>query len=374
MSLERFRTNTSHKPDLLLALLVFCLAIFGLIMIYSSSVVISYDLFKNNHYYLDKQGISLLISLVLWYIFSKIDYRFWQKHAFAILLVGLGLLVAIFIPGIGASIGGAKRWIYIGGQYFQSSEFVKLAVCIYLSAWFSKRNFNIREFKKDLLPFIAIISLIFFLIMKQPDMGTGSIIVFVCITILLVSGIDLKLLFSGIIGLAGVFYVFIRSSEYRWHRFLTFLNPEQEKLGISYHINQSLIAIGSGGLLGLGFGQSKQKFLYLPSAHTDSIFAIIVEELGLLRVLLVLLAYVLIAWRGYRIAKFAPDKFGQLLATGITTWIVAQAFVNISAMTGLMPLTGVPLPFISYGGSSLMVLFAAVGILINISKYSEERS
>jgi len=218
------------------------------------------------------------------------------------------------------------------------------------------------------LPFIFIVSVIAFLIIKEPDMGTMSIITGIAAIMFFVAGASWQHILAGALSVIVFFVIMIKTAPYRMQRLMVFLNPSQGNLDASYHINQAILAIGSGGLWGLGFGKSMQKYFYLPEAHTDSIFAIIAEELGFLRAIFVIIIFVLIAWRGYRIAKNAPDTFSRLLATGITSWIVFQALVNLAAISGAMPLTGVPLPFVSYGGSSLVILLAAVGILLNISK------
>lgn len=369
MSLAKYRTE-NKKPDYILALLIFGLSVFGIIMVYSASVVESYQVFGYNYFYLNKQAVSFVIGIVCMLIASAINYRVYQKYAVWMLIATIFLLIAVFIPGISLEVGGAHRWIKIGSNVFQPAEIIKLTFIIYLSAWLAKKGDDIKNFKTGFLPFIFMIGIIIFLIMKEPDMGTMSVIVATAAVTFFASGASITHITLGAASLIGLFWIFIKSSPYRFARFATFLNPSSESLGASYHITQAIIAIGSGGLLGVGFGLSKQKYMFLPEAHTDSIFAIITEELGFLRAALVLVAYLLIAWRGYKIAKEAPDTFGRLLAVGITTWIVFQALINLGAMTGLIPLTGVPLPFVSYGGSSLIILLIAVGILLNISKQS----
>jgi len=367
LSLDKFRKKEG-KPDYYLILLVFILSLFGLIMIYSSSVIVSYKIFGYNWYYLNKQAISLLIGIVVWFIFAKIDYRVWQKSALYLLIATIILLIAVFIPGLGRSMGGATRWIGFGSFTFQPSEIAKLTFTIYLAAWLTKKGQGIKNFQTGFLPFIFIVSVIAFLIIKEPDMGTMSIITGIAAIMFFVAGASWQHILAGALSVIVFFVIMIKTAPYRMQRLMVFLNPSQGNLDASYHINQAILAIGSGGLWGLGFGKSMQKYFYLPEAHTDSIFAIIAEELGFLRAIFVIIIFVLIAWRGYRIAKNAPDTFSRLLATGITSWIVFQALVNLAAISGAMPLTGVPLPFVSYGGSSLVILLAAVGILLNISK------
>lgn len=367
MSLDRFRPQR-QKPDYLLLIVIFILILFGFLMIYSSSVVESFEKYGYNHYYLLKQFKAFLLGVVFWLVFSQINYRVWKKYAASLLLFTLIILIAVFIPGLGREAGGANRWIDLGPLAFQPTEISKLTFIIYLSAWLAKKGEGIGDFQQGVLPFIIIVSVIAFLIIKQPDMGTMSIITGIAAILFITAGANWQYIFMGGLAAMGIFMLLIKSAPYRLQRLMVFLNPASENLGASYHINQAFLAIGSGGLFGLGFGQSKQKFFYLPEAHTDSIFAIIVEELGFFRSSLVILAFLLIAWRGLKIAKNAPDDFGRLLACGITFWIISQALINIAAITGLLPLTGIPMPFVSYGGTSLVVLLAGVGILTNISK------
>jgi cell division protein FtsW len=240
-----------------------------------------------------------------------------------------------------------------------------------LAAWLEKKGEGIKDFYSGTIPFLFLNLVVLGLIILQPDMGTMVIVAMTAFIIFYLAG-SKRIHLAGIgVSALIVIWILIKSAPYRMRRLLVFLKPEQVE-GSAYHINQILIAIGSGGLLGLGFGQSRQKYLYLPQVHTDSIFAIIVEELGFLRAALILGVFVFFAWRGYRIARQAPDVFARLVATGITSWIIVQAFINIAAMLGIVPLTGVPLPFISFGGSSLVMCLAAIGILLNISKQSVE--
>lgn len=367
MSLERFRQHQA-KPDYLFVLLVFILIIFGLIMIYAASAYTAEKSFGDSAYYFHKQFKSFLVGATVWLIFSKIDYRFWRKNALAMLIITLVLLIAVFIPGISLKLQGASRWISMGPIFFQPSEIAKFTFTIYLAAWLAKKGEGIRDLQSGFIPFAVIVGLVAFLIIKQPDMGSMSVIAFISAVMFIVAGASWQHISFGLASCFVFFLLLIKSAPYRFQRLLTFLNPSGQELGSSYHINQSLLGIGSGGLLGVGFGKSTQKLFYLPQAHTDSIFAIIVEELGFIRALVVVGVFILIAWRGLKIAKNAPDEFSRLFCVGIISWIMIQAFVNIAAMLGLIPLTGLPLPFVSYGGSSLVVLLGAIGVLTNISK------
>lgn len=367
MSLQRYRIR-QQKPNYLLAFIVFGLVIFGLLMIYSASVVRSYQTFGYNYYYLNHQALSFLVGIVFWFIAMKIDYRFWQKNALWLFLISVIFLITVYIPGVGVELQGAKRWISLGPIFFQPSEIVKFTFIIYLAAWLSKRREKIKDFFSGFIPFAITFAIVAILILKEPDMGTTIVLTIIAITMFFVSGAPLLHIGIGSLIACVFFWILVKTSPYRLQRLMVYLNPEGKSLESGYHINQALMAIGSGGLFGLGFGQSKQKYLYLPETHIDSIFAIIVEELGFLRSSIIVIAFIVIGYIGYKISKTAPDIFSRLVAIGITTWIMAQAFLNIATMLGIVPLTGVPLPFISYGGTSLIITLFAVGVLINISK------
>ncbi len=341
---------------------VVVLSLFGVLMVYDSSVAIAIRDFGNQYYYLRDQLKWLAVGFITLTVFSFVDYHYWHKVALPLLLGTLVLLLAVFLPGIGIVALGAHRWINLGFFVLQPAELAKLVLVIYLSAWFSVRE------RERLLAFALLVSMVVGLVLLEPDLGTSVIIVVIALILYFSSGapaihfaVIIPILIVGVIGLAII-------SPYRMARLTTFLHPEQDPLGSSYHIRQVLLGLGSGGWFGLGVGQSRQKYEYLPEANTDSIFAIIGEETGFMGAGAIILMYMFASWRGFRIAKRAKDGFGRLLAIGITSWISLQTIINLSAMVALLPLTGVPLPFISYGGSSLIVTLAAVGILLNISK------
>jgi cell division protein FtsW len=358
------------KPDYILALLVLALVLFGLIVISSVSVVVSYDTYGDSHRLFTDQLTSALIGLVAFFVVSKIHYKFWQKNAFLMLVITLVLLILVFVPGIGFEHGGARRWI-IFPIFFQPSEIIKLTFLFYLGAWLTKKGQKVKDFSMGFLPFLALMVLIAGLIMMQPDLGTMLVIAMMSSVLFFVAGANMKHILLTLVGSVSIVSLLIISSPYRKARLTAFLNPEENMLGIGYHIQQALVAIGSGGWIGRGFGRSLQKFSYLPEVVGDSVFAVMSEELGFLRIILFFGVYVLLILRGFKIAQAAPDNFAKLLAVGITTWIGFQAFVNMAAMLALVPLTGLPLPFISYGGSSLIMSLVAMGVLYNISKYSE---
>lgn len=364
----RILADKNKKPDFVFAIIVIVLSLFGIVMISSSSMVISFERFGSNYHYAGSQAISFIVGLGAMVLTYLIDYRYWKKYSFTLLIVALGLLVLVLIPGLGKNLGGAQRWINIFGFMFQPSEVIKLAIIIYLASWFERREDKISSLSTGFLPFVFLLGIIGLLIMLQPDLGTFSVILLTAVAIYFVSGANYKHILLGGGILAVVYEILIKIEPYRMNRFLVFLDPSKDTQGIAYHINQALLAIGTGGLWGLGFGQSRQKYLYLPQAHTDSIFAIIAEELGFIRSSLVLLVFLVLAIKGFKIAKNAPDNFSKFLATGITSWMVFQTIINVAAMLNLVPMTGVPLPFISSGGTSLVVLLAATGIMLNISK------
>jgi cell division protein FtsW len=367
--------ETDKKIDRWLFFGVMALVVFGLVMISSAGVAYSQSRFGDSYYFFKRQLLyGILPGLLALYFFQKFDYRRIKKFTIPLFMATLILLTLVFIPGIGASIYGANRWLQLGPISFQPSEMAKLATILYLAAWLeSKGKKKIKDFFEGYVPFLGIIGVAGFLIIKQPDTGTLGILVLVSLSIYFASGANIShLLSTFILGIIGLL-VLIKIEPYRMNRFSVFLNPEMDPRGIGYQINQALLALGTGGIFGLGIGHSRQKFNYLPEPVGDSIFAIIGEELGLLGAVTVIGLFLFVAVRGFFIAKNAPDDFGKLTAVGITSWIIFQAFINIAAMTSLIPLTGVPLPFVSYGGTSLVFLMAGVGILLNISKHGKNK-
>lgn len=371
MPLDQYRPKNQRRGDPSILLITIGLCLFGLLMISSASVVVSYQKFGSNNVYLTRQAIYFSIGLVAMVVTSLIDYNFWRKYSKVILAISIILLIAVEIPGIGRIAGGAQRWIYIGPISIQPSEIIKLAFIIYAAAWLEKKKDQLGSLKNGVIPFIILLSILAFLIIRQPDMGTTLVVSFVAFIMLYIADTPLKYIFGSLVGGMSLGLLLIRSSHYRWERFLTFLNPKSDLQGAGYQINQALIAIGSGSWLGLGFGMSRQKYLFLPEVQTDAIFAVIVEELGYLRVLLLILVFVLFGIKGFAIAKKAPDLFAKLVVVGVIAWVLFQAFVNMAGIMGIIPLAGIPLPFISAGGSSLVSLMAGVGIVYNISKQSE---
>jgi cell division protein FtsW len=352
--------SASHRPDWLLVGLVLGLTVFGVVMVGNASVVEAYRDFGNKFYYFRLQIFWAILGIVAFFVFSFFDYRRLRKLAILLMIFSLLSLIVVLIPGIGTKVLGARRWLVLGPLTFQPAELAKLSFVVYLATFLSN--------KRKLLPFLIILGILLGLIMLEPDLGTAVVLAATSLVVYFVSGAPLLSL--ALVGLAGILAgtSLILFSPYRRERLSTFLNPTHDPLGASYHIRQILIAIGSGGLFGVGLGQSRQKYEYLPAVTTDSIFAVIAEELGFIGAAAILIVFLILIWRGMKIAKEAPDEFGKLLAVGITSWIGFQALVNLSAMVALVPLTGVPLPFISYGGSSLVLSLTAMGILVNIAK------
>jgi len=350
------------SPDWVLVALVVSLTLFGLLMVYNSSVALAIRDFGNQYYYLKEQLKWVVVGLAIFGVCSVIDFRFWKSIAFPLLLFLILLLLIVLIPGVGIKALGARRWINLGFFVLQPAEFAKLSLVIYLSAWFSAKE------KGRFLSFVLLLGVVVGLVILEPDLGTSLIIVFTAVVLYFLSDAPVShffvltpVLVTAVIGLAIL-------SPYRFQRLTTFFNPESDPLGASYHIRQAIIALGSGGMFGVGIGQSRQKYQYLPEANTDSIFAIIGEELGYFGALTLLILFGILLWRGFRIAQKCSDTFGKFLALGITSWIGIQIAMNIGAMVALIPLTGVPLPLISYGGSSLIIILTALGILTNISR------
>jgi cell division protein FtsW len=306
---------------------------------------------------------------IMLFITSNIYYRNWRRFAFYIFIAALILTAAVFVPGIGMSHGGATRWINLGFTTVQPSEFLKIGFVIYLATWFSGIHNKIGDIRFGLLPFVGSVGVVGAIMLAQPDTDTFIIMGAAGMAMFLAAGAKWRDVL-GIVGTAILGLLIIALIRpYVMERLTTFLDPEADPLGSGYQIQQSLIAIGSGGAVGRGFGQSIQKFEYLPEAIGDSIFAVYAEEFGFLGTSILIIGLVSLALRGYKIAAQAEDIFGTLLVTGFITVIIAQAFLNIAAMTGMAPLSGLPLPFISHGGTALMSTLAALGIVLNVSKY-----
>lgn len=316
-----------------------------------------------------QQIIYGLIGCIGLYFFAfKIDYRLLRRFAFPLLLFGLTVSSLVFLPNVGFSHGGASRWISVGPFFFQPSEFLKLGIIVYLAAWISSKKRNIADFKTGFLPFAGILAAAGFILVLQRDMGTLGVMIISCVALFFLGGGKAKHLLVGlaIIGVAFAFLVYFE--PYRMKRITVFLDPSYDPQGAGYQLRQSLIAIGAGGIAGKGFGMSAQKFTYLPEPVSDSIFAVFAEEFGFIGGLFLLCLFLFFLYKGFSISIRAPDDFGRLLGAGIVIMIVVQSLINVAAMAGIFPLTGIPLVFVSKGGSSLIATLVEAGILLSISK------
>lgn len=349
----------------MLLISVIIIAILGIIMIYSSSCIWSKYKFDDAYKYLKSQCLFFCISIILMYFASKINYSLYYKYSNFILLICTILLILVLIPGIGSVRNGSRSWFGFGGFGIQPSEFTKLGIIIFSSKYFT--NNKIKDIK-SIYPIILILIIIFGLIMLQPDFGTGIIIVITVIALMFVAGVKIK--YFIILGIIGIFSIIglIIIAPYRIKRITSFLNPWSDPLGSGFQIIQSLYAIGPGGLLGMGLGNSIQKHFYLPEPQTDFIFSIISEELGFMGVLIVAILFLLIIYSGIKISLLQKDKFSKYLSFGIVFEIAFQALLNLMVVVGIIPVTGVTLPFLSYGGSSLISCMASIGIILSISK------
>lgn len=351
-----------------LFILVILFSIFGLIMIYSSSYVWSLYKFNDSFHYVKLQGLFLLMGIIFMIIISKIDYKLYYKYASIIFLVCLVLLILVLIPGIGKIRNGSRSWFGIGSLGIQPSEFIKLSLLIIISKYLSNSNKDIKSFIKGILPVLLVVGLVFFLIMLQPDFGTGMIIVLSILSLLFIAGANMKFFFiAGVIGIIGI-VILILIAPYRMDRIISFINPWSDPLGTGFQIIQSLYAIGPGGLFGLGLFNSRQKHFYLPEPQTDFIFSIISEELGVIGIILVVSFFIFIMICGIKISLNSKNLFSKYLSFGITFQIIIQAIMNLMVVVGLIPVTGVTLPFLSYGGSSLLITLCSIGVLLNISR------
>ena len=356
------------KIDWTLLISVIVISVFGILMIYSASYIWAEYKYGDALKYVKNQGLFFIVGLILMIIISKIDYKIYLKKSNLILLFCLALLILVLIPGIGTVRNGSRSWFGIGSFGIQPSEFTKLGLIIFVSKYLACNEKSTKNFK-GILPILGLLVLIFGLIMLQPDFGTGTIIVMSIIGLLFVGGVNFKYFIRlGIVGVVGIVGL-ILAAPYRLSRILSFLNPWSDPLGSGFQIIQSLYAIGPGGLFGYGIGNSRQKHFFLPEPQTDFIFSIISEELGFLGCLVVVVLFIAICYTGFKISKNCDDKFGKYLAFGIIFQIAFQACLNLMVVVGLIPVTGVTLPFLSYGGSSLLITLCSIGIVLNISRY-----
>ncbi|MBE6157287.1 MAG: stage V sporulation protein E [Firmicutes bacterium] len=356
------------KFDRILFFTIIVLSIFGLIMIYSASSIWAEYKFNDSFHYFKYQLVFLIIGILVMLFISKIDYKIYYENANKILLICFVLLILVLIPGIGSVRNGSRSWFGIGPFGIQPSEATKLGMIIFTSKYLTNSNKFLKSYKKGVFPILGILFTLFGLIMLQPDLGTGTILVLSIIVLLFIAGVNMKFFFGiGILGVIGII-ILIVIAPYRMDRITSFVDPWSDALGTGFQIIQSLYAIGPGGLLGNGFLNSIQKQFYLPEPQTDFIFSIIAEEFGVVGAFIVVGLFLIILYRGINIALNTKDLFSKYLAFGMTFQIIFQAIMNLMVVIGLIPVTGVTLPFISYGGSSLLISMVSIGILLNISK------
>ena len=354
---------------LYLFLVTMILIVFGIIMIYSSSSIWAEYKFNDAFKYVKNQALFAFIGTFLMIIISKIDYKFYYNKASQIFLISIILLVLVLIPGIGSVRNGSRSWFGIGSFGVQPSEFAKLSLIILASKYLTKSNKFVKDIKKGVIPILALLFLVFGLIMLQPDFGTGMIIVVSILSLLYIAGVNIKFFIGlGLLGVIGITFL-ILIAPYRMDRITSFVDPWSDPLGTGFQIIQSLYAIGPGGLLGMGFLKSRQKQFYLPEPQTDFIFSIISEEFGVLGVVIVTSLFVSILYLGIKIALNSKDSFAKYLAFGLLFQMLIQAVMNLAVVIGLIPVTGVTLPFLSYGGSSLLISMASIGIILSIARY-----
>ena len=354
--------------------IVIIFIVFGLVMLSSAGVVEGNKRFGDSYYFARHQLLfGALPGLALMFALSRINYRFWEKTSWLVLIGALALLILVFVPSVGVTLNKARSWIRVFDYTFQPVEFVKLGLIIYLAAWFGGHDDRIKNWTYGLLPFFMVVGFIGVLLALQPDVGGLVVVTAIALGVYFMAGVSLRdFLIMAVVGVVA-FGGLILAEPYRLDRIKTLVNPSIDPRGISYQVNQSLIAIGSGGIFGVGFQNSAQKkFGFLPEAVGDSIFAIIGEELGLVGAGATIALFLLLCFTLASIAKRTHDRFAKLYVMGMTTWIMAQAFVNIAAVSGIGPLTGIPLPFISFGGTALVALLAGLGIVFNVAKHAHK--
>ena len=366
---------SEHKglPDIMIFIITLALLSLGIVMVFSASSVTAYHELGDAYHYLKRQSLWAAIGLVALVICMNIDYHLWLRLAGPLIVVSIVALAVVLVPGIGITISGSRRWLGAGPVRVQPSEFAKLSVVIFLAAYLSTSPDRVKSVVRGVFVPLILVGMCALLVLREPDLGTSIGMAATAWLMLLIAGGSPGWLVGLAAMTAPVIYLYARHDPVRIRRLTSFLDPWADPLDSGFHIIQSLLALGSGGLVGTGLGLSRQKFYYLPEQHTDFIFAIIGEELGFLGAALVVFLYAIFAWRGFRASLNAPDSFGSLLAAGITIMVALQAAMNIAVVTGSMPITGITLPLISSGGSSLVPMLAGVGILLNITRRAGQR-
>ncbi|HEU5089649.1 MAG TPA: putative lipid II flippase FtsW [Roseiflexaceae bacterium] len=367
--------TTRRKPDYPLLTAIGVLVPIGLVMVYSSSFVDAYTFRDSPVYYAWRQLGAAIVGLVAMLVAMRLDFRFWRRYSVHLLGVTLVLLLlTLVLPASITTVNGAKSWIRLGPFSMQPAEIAKLALIVYFADWLSRRGDKVTNVTYGLIPFGVMLGVVCGLVMLEKDLGTTVVLVAIGGLIYFAAGANLLHILGAAVVSAGAFWAMVNIASYRQERIAAWLDPFAHYLGAGYQPVHALYALGSGGLVGVGLGQGRQKFLWLPQAHTDTIFAVLGEEFGLLGTLFVVGCFIVITFRGIRIAGRAPDAFAQLMAIGLTGWLVFQAIINMAVVTTLVPFTGLTLPFLSYGGTSLVMSMVAAGILLNISKHTVDHA
>jgi cell division protein FtsW len=372
-SASRAEGGLTIPYDLPLLFPVLFLVGIGVVMVYSASSALALKQYGTDFYFLKKQAIFSLLGVVTLVVFRRLPYRLLRVLAYPLLGLSLLMLAGVLVPGLGVEAGGARRWLAVGGIQFQPSELARFAMVVWLAYSLSKKLDRVKVFSIGMTPHLVMLGVFVLLISRQPDFGSVVILGAVTWVMLFAGGVRLIHLFSPLVVVLPAAYLFMISADYRIERLLSFLNPWKYQSDEGYQVIHSLMAFGSGGVFGTGIGKGYQKLFYLPEPHTDFVFSVIGEELGLIGVLAILALYFIILWRGVLIARRVRDPFGQLLAVGLTTAIGLQVGVNMSVALGLLPTKGLTLPFMSYGGTSLLINMASVGILLNIAASGRDR-
>jgi len=355
-----------RRMDPFLLLSTLALVGFGIVMVYSASFPVGTERMGDPYHFLKKQAIAAGLGIGLLVLGAWMNYRYWQPLALPLLMVSIVLLFLVFVPGVRQQIGGAYRWLKIYGFSFQPSELAKLALVIYLARSLTKKEGRMERFTVGFLPFVVILAILFPLVLKQPDFGTGVLFVALVFLMLFVAGTPFRFLGGALLAALPFLAYLAVKANYRWERIVTFLDPWKDSGGAGFQIIQSFLAFGAGKVFGVGLGEGKQKLFYLPEIHTDFIFSVIGEELGLVGVAVIIALFLVLVIRGFQSCFRAPDRFGMYLSLGITVLIAIQTLLNMGVVMGLLPTKGSTLPFISYGGTSLMMNLMAVGILLNV--------
>lgn len=365
--------KTRKRFDFILLGAALILTGIGIVMVYSTSAILAGDRFGDPYYFLKRQALYAGVGCLAMALMLFIPTGFWKRMAYPIFLASLLLLIAVLIPGLGHKAGGAVRWLKIGGFTFQPSELAKLGLIIFLAYFLTKKDEKIRSFSFGILPTVFLSGLVIGLLLMEPDFGAALFLGLMVLLLLFISGARVIYLLGGLLLCAPILYLLLMNAEYRYKRLLSFIRPWEDPTGTSFQIIQSFLSFGSGGLFGLGLGEGRQKLFFLPAPHTDFIFSMIGEELGLLGAVGVVLLFFLMTFRGIQIGVSIQDKFGSYLALGITLMISLQAIINMGVVLGLLPTKGLTLPFVSYGGTSLITNFIGLGILLRLSTQAERR-